>query len=133
MKRGRGSGKACNLAGWIGSPPSTTLRNPPSPSAPAASIKAWKALGDRLIWVMPSRRICATSASGTNGPARCRRPPASSGPRMFFWVRSKLYEETSSTVSSLRSPKSSRYQSSRLLKPRCSTITPLGRPVEPEV
>ncbi|CAA9358993.1 MAG: hypothetical protein AVDCRST_MAG68-4251 [uncultured Gemmatimonadetes bacterium] len=131
---GRGAGSSISLRGCGASPPSTTRRTPPSSPSASASISAWNAVDVRFIMVVPDWRICVRIARGSKGSAaRCSRPPVKSGASRLRWVRSKLYDVTTSTASRSESSSSPMYQWTRLSTPRCVARTPLGRPLEPEV
>ncbi|MFT3769046.1 MAG: hypothetical protein QM820_26700 [Minicystis sp.] len=92
--------------------------------------------GGTIIAVTRCRRRSATSA----GPGRCSSsvaitsvPPAVRVPQISHTEVSKQ----SGAVWSTRSPGPTAYVPAwavgRLARPRCSTRTPLGRPVDPEV
>ena len=60
-------------------------------------------------------------------------PPAVSGAKISNTDTSKLSEVEARTLASSSAGNSARAQHTRPTTPRCSTTTPLGRPVDPEV
>ena len=85
---------------------------------------------------MLSRRTSAaagSSGSARASPARIAVPPQESGANSSKTERSKQIEVEASTPARSAAAKASRAQCIRSTAERCSTATPLGRPVEPEV
>lgn len=70
------------------------------------------------MWVIAWSLIWRTMLEGSNGlSARCKVAPTARLAKMFFWVRSKLWEVSSNTASLALRPTSSRYQPSMLTTP----------------
>ena len=119
-------------AGGSASPAQISTRTGPS----ASSARPDSTIGGRVAWVMPSRATSAARVSPANtspGAPRCSEAP---------WLRaidhsntqaSKLKDANCSTRLSGDTPNSSPCTRCKLGKPRWVTITPLGRPVEPDV
>ncbi len=131
---GRGSGTRASCRGYTVSPPKTTIRIPPIARSRSASTSAWKAVGVMLIRVTADAAIREVIARGSNGSgARCSRAPAKRGARRLRCVRWKLKEVTTRSVSRSEIRVAPMYQWTRFDTARCTSCTPLGRPVEPEV
>ncbi len=84
----------------------------------------------------PASRISAASRGGecsVSAGASTTRPPASSGTNMSITETSKLSEANCSTASAGPMSHVSIMPSRKLTACRCSTTTPLGRPVDPDV
>jgi hypothetical protein len=60
-------------------------------------------------------------------------PPQASGPKISNTDTSKLSDVEASTRDSSSAPNSARAQCTSPTTLRCSTTTPFGRPVDPEV
>ena len=79
-----------------------------------------------------TRAIAAGSFAAWTGRSTIRAPTAS-GVHSSHTDASKEIEVRCSTVSSAPMPNAAACHAVWLTRLRCSTITPLGRPVEPEV
>ena len=93
-------------------------------------------VGTKCSVVTPSRRIVSTRYAGSRCPpgrAITIRAPASSGGKSSRAEASKLTGVFCSTTSPGPSGHASPIHPMTFASARCSTITPLGRPVEPEV
>ncbi len=85
---------------------------------------------------MPRSSSSARSASGeARVPAStgCSEAPASRYGQVSHTAASKLNEASCVARSAAVTPKARACQAHRLSSAACGTITPLGRPVEPEV
>src|SRR5579859_287415 len=88
--------------------------------------------GTPLI-IRPDAGSPTPSASASKLPTTSTHPPQTSGAKISNTDTSKLSEVEASTRDSSPGPNSALAQDTRLTTPRCSTTTPLGRPVDPEV
>jgi hypothetical protein len=112
-----------------GSPTRFTVRTergiPPVRSSSAAAV------GTALSSVTRSRAGCSGRASASS--ASTRAPPTASGWKISKTEMSKPADPAARTPADFSAGKTPRHQRSRAAALRCSTSTPLGTPVEPEV
>ncbi|CAA9359084.1 MAG: hypothetical protein AVDCRST_MAG68-4254, partial [uncultured Gemmatimonadetes bacterium] len=134
--RGSRSRKRRATAPGSASPPHSTRRSATHPPIPGCSSSTCSIDGTRFTVPIRSRRITATSASGSrcpSGPAITTRAPASSGRNTSRTEPSKLSDVLHSTASSAPIFHAASPHDSRFTRLPWVFITPLGRPVEPEV
>ncbi len=87
------------------------------------------------MWLIRSSRSASASASPANGPPDgiTRHAPDSRASHISSTDASKLGDANCETRSPAATPQRSILSAAKLAMPACSTTTPLGRPVEPEV
>ena len=104
--------------------------------ASAASTNCCSMEGTKCSVVTPRRSITSCRYSGRGGPPAAPSPgvaPCCSGQKNSHTETSKPNGVFCSTTSSAPMPKCACIHTRRFTTPRCWFITPLGRPVEPEV
>ncbi len=111
-----------------GSPPATTVRTEPGSGLLTSSASAD---GTPLTSVTVSRAGSVASASRSS--ATITVPPVASGRKSCVTDGSKQTDVDASIPRSSAAENTSASQRSRLTAFRCSTTTPLGRPVDPDV
>src|SRR5580704_19450740 len=89
--------------------------------------------GTALIMVPRHGPAGPRSASASRSGTTSRQPPAVSVPNISNTDTSKLSDVEASTRENSPAPKAEAAQHASDTTPACSTITPLGRPVDPEV
>ncbi|MNG02330.1 hypothetical protein D3C84_853560 [compost metagenome] len=109
--------------------------SPPKPMACKAGNArsgrvASKAVG-QIIWLLALRSSCSSSPS--SGSPQTRLAPWVSGSSAHILPASKDSDMQLNMRASQPSCRRCAWSCSKLTKPPCSTITPLGRPLEPEV
>ncbi len=118
----------------IASPPQSTVsrRSPGQPASKSidhvVGVACTTVAAEELISSASRRPSLASSR-----PATTRRPPATSGPNISSTEMSNDRVVSASSTSSAVSPGSSSIDCRRLTTLVCSTSTPFGTPVEPEV
>src|SRR5882724_13433073 len=120
------------------SPLSNTSRTPdlrcsPLPHTPATCCNAAGAESHIVILSSSNRRASSFGSAISSSPAISTTPPAASTPKMSYTERSKHNDVTNSIRSALPTPNSPFIHSIKFTTDRCLTITPFGRPLDPDV
>ncbi len=132
LASGRARRMPCTERAVSASPHSATVpATGQVPAAPAASTCS-SAEGTALIR-LPDQASTVPSASASRSLTTSMLPPDTSGANSSNTDTSKFNEVDASTRESSPEANSREAQDSRFTTLACSTTTPLGRPVEPEV
>ncbi len=127
----------CSAASVRDSTPVSSLRSgsPRSRTAGSSSIHLTYA-GGRNAWVTACSRIHPSSSSGSprnSSGTMCSSPPVVSGNSSSWIEASNPMLDQAEPTSPGAVPIRASQVAKRLRTLRCSTATPLGRPVDPEV
>ena len=100
---------------------------------PGVASTCASAEGTALIMLPRHGPAAPRSASASKFGTTSRHPPAVSVPNISNTDTSKLSDVDASTRDSSAAPNTAPAQHASDTAPACSTITPLGRPVDPDV
>src|SRR5215475_10504791 len=106
----------------------------PAPAAvPGVASTCASAEGTALIKLPRHGPPAPRSASASKFGTTSRQPPAASVPKISNTDTSKLSDVDASTRDNSAAPNTSAAQHASDTTPACSTTTPFGRPVDPDV